>query len=65
MECQTSVAGYVAVVDLTRAGNLIRNNTFDAVNPLLCVALIYLILVILLTQLLRLLERRLGKSDKR
>lgn len=62
---ETSVAGYVAVVDLTRAGNLIRNNTFDAVNPLLCVALIYLILVILLTQLLRLLERRLGKSDKR
>lgn len=62
---ETSVAGYVAVVDLTRAGNLIRNNTFDAVNPLMSVALIYLILVIILTQLLRLLERRLGKSDKR
>ncbi|MBO7632827.1 MAG: amino acid ABC transporter permease, partial [Lachnospiraceae bacterium] len=31
---ETSVAGYVAVVDLTRAGNLVRNNTYDAVNPL-------------------------------
>ena len=31
---ETAVAGYVAVQDLTRAGNLIRNNTFDAFNPL-------------------------------
>ena len=38
---ETSVAGYVAVVDLTRAGNLVRNNTYDAVNPLLMVAAIY------------------------
>ena len=62
---ETSVAGYVAVVDLTRAGNLIRNNTFDAFNPLMIVALTYLILVVLLTQLLGMFERRLGKSDKR
>lgn len=32
---ETAVAGYVAVQDLTRAANLIRNNTYDAVNPLL------------------------------
>ena len=62
---ETSVAGYVAVVDLTRAGNLIRNNTFDAVNPLLAVALIYLILVLGLTALLGKMERRLAKNDKR
>lgn len=62
---ETSVAGYVAVVDLTRAGNLIRNNTYDAVNPLLTVALTYLVLVVLLTQLLGAFERRLAKSDKR
>ena len=36
---ETAVAGYVAVVDLTRAGNLIRNNTYDAVNPLMSVDL--------------------------
>ncbi|MBR2860266.1 MAG: amino acid ABC transporter permease [Clostridia bacterium] len=62
---ETSVAGYVAVIDLTRAGNLVRNNTFDAVNPLILVALVYLLLVVLLTQLLNLVERRLAKSDKR
>lgn len=62
---ETSVAGYVAVVDLTRAGNLVRNNTYDAVNPLLAVALTYLALVVVLSKLLGLLERRLGKSAKR
>ena len=62
---ETSVAGYVAVSDLTRAGNLIRNNTYDAVNPLMVVALTYLAIVVFLTQLLGILERRLAKSDKR
>ena len=62
---ETSVAGYVAIVDLTRAGNLVRNNTYDAVNPLLVVALTYLIMVVLLTRLLSALERRLAKSDNR
>ena len=61
---ETSVAGYVTIVDLTRAGNLIRNNTHDAINPLLLVALIYLTLVVLLTKLLGLVERKLAKSDK-
>ena len=62
---ETSVAGYVAVVDLTRAGNLIRNNTYDAVNTLFLVALIYLTMVIILEQILKKLERRLRKGDKR
>ena len=62
---ETSVAGYVAVIDLTRAGNLVRNNTYDAVNPLMTVAITYLAIVVLLTQLLKLFERRLAKSDKR
>ena len=62
---ETSVAGYVTIVDLTRGGNLIRNNTHDALNPLLLVAVIYLVLVIGLTSLLGLLERRLAKNDKR
>ena len=59
---ETSVAGYVAVVDLTRGGNLIRNITFDAVNPLMIVALTYLALVFGLTGLLHKLERRLAKG---
>ena len=62
---ETSVAGYVAVVDLTRAGNLVRNNTHDMFNPLMLVALTYLLMVVILTKALGLLERRLAKSDKR
>lgn len=62
---ETAVAGYVAVIDLTRAGNLIRNNTYDAFNPLMVVALTYLIIVVILTQVLGSVEKRLSKSDKR
>ncbi len=62
---ETSVAGYVAVVDLTRAGNLVRNNTYDAVNPLLTVAITYLALVVILTRLLGMFERRLARRDQR
>ena len=61
---ETSVAGYVSIVDLTRGGNLVRNNTHDAFNPLMLVALVYLTLVVLLTKLLGAVERKLAKSDK-
>ena len=59
---ETSVAGYVAVVDLTRAGNLVRNNTYDAVNPLLLVAVTYLAMVLALTAGLEHFEKRMKKS---
>ena len=62
---ETAVAGYVAVVDLTRAGNLVRNNTYDAVNPLLIVAAPYLILAVALPKLLWVFERRLSNRDHR
>jgi polar amino acid transport system permease protein len=60
---ETSVAGYVAVVDVTKAATNIRNSTFDAVNPIILLALIYLVMVVILTKLLSILERRLRKSD--
>ncbi|MBQ8881223.1 MAG: amino acid ABC transporter permease [Oscillospiraceae bacterium] len=60
---ETSVVGYVAVVDVTKAATNIRNKTFDAVNPILLLALVYLVLVIGMTRLLAVLERRLRKSD--
>ena len=60
---ETSVAGYVAIVDITRAATNIRNKTFDAVNPIILLALVYLVLVVIMTKLLALLERRLRKSD--
>ena len=61
---ETSVAGYVAVVDLTRAANLIRNNTYDAFNPLMVLAIIYLGLVVIMTKLLGILERRMSNGGK-
>lgn len=64
---ETSVAGYVAVVDLTRAGNLVRNNTYDAVNPLITVAITYLVMVFGLTQILAALEKNMaiGKTSQK
>ena len=55
---ETSVAGYVAVVDLTKAVNQIKNTTYDQINPILLAALIYLIVVI------GLIERRLRNSER-
>ena len=60
---ETSVAGYVAVVDLTKGGDIIRSRTYSAFMPLIAVALIYLALVMFFTKLVSLLERRLRNSD--
>ncbi len=61
---ETSVAGYVGVVDLTKAGDIIRGRTFSAFMPLIAVALVYLVMVVILTALVRKLERRLQKSER-
>ena len=61
---ETSVAGYVGIMDLTKAGELIRGRTFSAFMPLIAVALIYLVVVIILTQLVKILERRLRKNER-
>ena len=61
---ETSVAGYVGVMDLTKMGERAKAITFDAVNPLLVVSVTYLIIVIGLTRLLGVAERRLNR-DKR
>lgn len=61
---ETSVAGYVGVIDLTKAGNTIAGRTFSYFIPLISVALIYLVLVMILSWLVGRLERRLRKSDR-
>lgn len=61
---ETSVAGYVGVVDLTKAGNLIAGRTFSYFIPLICVALLYLVMVMILSWGVGRLERRLRKSDR-
>ena len=60
---ETSVSGYIAVSDLTKAGDIIRSRTFSAFMPLIAVALIYLFFVLIFTKLVSILERRLRESD--
>ena len=60
---ETSVSGYVAIQDLTRAGNIIRAKTYSAYMPLIGVAVIYLAMVMALTAGVSRLERRLRNSD--
>ncbi len=61
---ETSVAGYVGVTDLTKAGNTIAGRMFSYFIPLLTVAVIYLIMVLILSSLVGKLERRLRKSER-
>jgi len=61
---ETAVVGYVAVQDLTKAGDIIRGRTFSAFMPLIAVALIYLALVMFFTWLVGILERRLRSSER-
>ena len=57
-------AGYVGVVDLTKAGNAIAGRTYSYFMPLITVALVYLVIVIVLTKLVSILERRLRSSER-
>ena len=61
---ETSVAGYVAIQDLTKGGDIIRGATYETFMPLLAVAGIYLVMVIFFTKLVNILERRLRKSER-
>lgn len=61
---ETSVAGYVALQDLTKGGDIIRSRTYDAFMPLIGVAVIYLAMVMFFTYLVGILERRLRNSER-
>ena len=61
---ETSVASFIAVMDMTKAGDMIRNATYNAWIPLLTCAIIYLILTVGLTKLFGIFEKRLAKSDR-
>lgn len=61
---ETSVAGYVGIMDLTKAGDLIRGRTFEAFMPLIAVAIIYLATVVILTNVFSAIERRLRKNER-
>lgn len=62
---ETSICGYIGLNELTRGGDIIRGNTFQALLPLLAVAAIYLVIVMFFTWVMSKLERRLRESDNR
>lgn len=62
---ETSICGYIGLNELTRGGDIIRGTTFDALLPLFSVAIIYLIMVLIISYFMSILERRLRKSDNR
>ena len=61
---ETSVSGYIALQDLTKGGDIIRSQTYNAYVPLLLVAAIYLCLVMIFSYFVKVLERRLRNSER-
>ena len=62
---ETAIVGYVSLADLTRVANQIASRTYDAFMPLIGAAVIYFVIIKILTILLGKLERRMRKSDNR
>ena len=62
---ETAIIGNIGVLDVTKVGQNISNSNFDFMPPMLIVAVIYLVVVVILTKLLALFERRLARSDRR
>ncbi len=62
---ETSVVSFIAVVDITKAFQNIANSTYEYIVPYIVLALVYLVLVLVVTGIIKLVERRLRASDKR
>lgn len=61
----TSIVGYIAVFDVTKAGDVIRSRTYDAFFPLIIVAILYFLVIWLLTALLKLVENKTQPKRKK
>ena len=61
---ETSISGYIGIMDMTRGGDYIRSRTYDAFPPLIAVAIVYLAIVMILSTLVAKLERRLNRDGK-
>ena len=61
----TSVAGYISVMDLTRASDIIRSRTYEAFFPLVFSALVYFLMCAALLAVLRALEKRVQPGEWR
>ena len=62
---ETSVVSFIAVVDITKSFQNIANSTYEYMIPYIVLALVYLVLVLAVTGIIKLVERRLRASDKR
>ena len=62
---ETAIVGYVSLSDLTRTASQISSRTFEAFMPLIGAAVIYFVIIKILSKLIELLERRLRKGDHR
>lgn len=60
---ETSVAGYIGIMELTKASDVIASRTYNYFFPLIVVALIYLVMTLGLSKLIHLFERKLKTSD--
>ena len=61
---ETSVSGYIGLMDLTKGGDIIRSVTYEAFLPLIAVAIIYLTIVMILTSGVKKLEKYLRSSER-
>lgn len=61
---ESSIVGYIGLIDLTKAGDIIRSGTYSAFLPLITVGLIYLVIVMIMTAGVSRLERRLKKDAR-
>lgn len=61
---ETSISGYIGLQDLTKGGDIIRSTTWEAFMPYIAVALLYLIIVMILTWGVNCMERRLKKNER-
>ena len=61
---ETSVAGYVGIVDLTKIQSYVTVQTMELFTPLVIIAIIYLIIVLGLQKVQKIIERMLEKSDR-
>ena len=61
---ETSIAFYIGLGDLMYAGNAIRAATYSPFMPLVSVGIIYLVMVLILSKLVSLLERRLRNNER-
>jgi len=62
---ETAIVGYLGVYDLGKIPGLIQSRTFDYLFPLIIAAVMYLVIVLILTRILHVIEKKLAKSDRR